>query len=191
MSQLCEVASDSMLAGWHSAQVMYMKLTWGRNRSVSSRRWTKPAGDEAAFLGAWGLQVFRGLDRWLWLDCRWSHPANRCRGRWRGRRGHRRWLREPLGGDRGLRGAGTGASCGGPTGRDDGGLGAWGGTLAVGWTRRAIAFTARLQVLQETAEITRKLVINEWFTKVNVNISVNKCLSVKLSQTQRDCDVVN
>lgn len=145
-------------------------LTWCGSRSLSSRRWTKPAGDEAAFLGgwrprcSWGLKVFGWLDWWLWLNSRWSCHGNRCWGRWRGRSWHRRWLWERLGGNGGLRGAGARAACGGPTGRDDGGLGARGGTLTVGWTRRAIALTARLQVLQETAEMTTGLVNKLWFT---------------------------
>lgn len=145
-------------------QVCLQNLTWCRSSNLSSRRWTKPAGDEAAFLGgwgstwSWGLKVFWRLGWQLGLHSSGSCHANRCWGRWKGRSGHRWWLWEHLGGNGGLRGTGTRAACGGPTGRDDGGLGARGGTLTIGRTRRAIAFTARLQVLQEAAEITTWLV---------------------------------
>lgn len=161
---------------------MLSYLTWSRCRSLRSRRWTKPAGHEAAFLGgwrprSWGLKVFGRLRRWLWLNSRWSCDTNHCRGRWRGRSGHRRWLWKHLGGNGGLRGAWAGAACGSPTGRDNGGLGARGGTLTVGWTRWAIAFTARLQVLQETAEMTTVMVNKLWFSKSHheSNVLTSSC----------------
>lgn len=138
-------------------------LTWCWGRSLGGWGWAKPSGDEAAFLWArrscsWWLKVFGWLGQWFYLSSRWSCPASCCCcGRRRRGCGHRWWLWEWLGRDWWLWSAGTGAAGGGPTGRDNGGLRAWWGTLTVGWTRGTIALTARLQVLQETADITTGL----------------------------------
>jgi len=130
-------------------------LTRCRGRSLGGGGWTEPAGDEAALLGGGasrGLEMFGRLRRRLRLDGGGgTRGAHGYRRRERGGGGHGRRLRERLEGKRGLRGAGAGAARGGAAGRDDGGLGARVGTLAVSG---AGALAARLQVLQETAGIT-------------------------------------